>query len=397
MVAKTPAVPTPKSSQKRLAYGGVSPKQKVPAIHGQEVVSAPKTPPTTAGAFPGVVYNGGPVISCPWVYSTFWGGLWLSDPVQLTIAGLLSQFHKDLINSNFMNVLSQYGVGSGTGSGIFVQASFVTNVATVLTDANIQSIIQSGINAGVYPEPAPNSQTCLMVYLDETIGINDPNLGLVLCEPQADTAFGYHNYFITTAGHSFQYAMIPALTDTCLTESCPGNDAGCSLHLTEAQLNRRTQVASHEFAEMTTDPQLNAWYDPANGEIGDICNGETDFIVVGSNSWAVQPEYSKYDDMNSNGAIYCLSQTANAEPRLSPGPASRTAAAARLRQMASYDSLLPLPTIHFDATAKTVSMDNQSVQDYTTKLFTPLSPEHLMTDFPGFLRRVADSLSTKKP
>jgi len=41
---------------------------------------------------------------------------------------------------------------------------------------------------------------------------------------------------------------------------------------------------------------LNAWYDPNNGECGDICNGKTDYIVVGSNTWAVQPHYSKYDD-----------------------------------------------------------------------------------------------------
>jgi hypothetical protein len=396
MVAPTPAAPAPKPVQKRLAYGGVSPKQKAPAIRGQEVISTPKAPPIAAGVFPGFVYNGGPVISCPWTYTSFWGSLWLSDPAHLVNAGLLSQFHKDLINSNFMNVLSQYGVGFGTGSGIFVQASFVTNVPATLTDAGIQSIIQSCIDAGVLPEPAPNSQTCLIIYLDETIGINDPNLGLVLCEPTGDTAFGYHNFFMTTAGHSFQYAMIPALTDSCLTESCPGDDAGCSLHLYESQLDRQTQVASHEFAEMTTDPQLNAWYDPFNGECGDICNGETDYIVVGSNSWAVQPQYSKYDDETTNGAIYCVSQTANSEPRLSPGPASRTAAAARLRQMATYDSLLPLPTVHFDAKAKVASMDNQSVQDYVKKLFAPLSPDHLMKDFPGFLHMAANSLAAVK-
>jgi hypothetical protein len=397
LVAPTPSSTTPNLPQKRVAYGGVSPKLRAPALRGQQVVSVPKSGGGTPGVFSNTfTYNGGPVISCPWVYTTFWGPDWLSDPAHLQTAGLLSQFHKDLVNSNFMNVLSQYGVGSGTGSGIFVQASFVSNVATSLTDAAIQGIIQAGINAGVYPEPSANSQTCLIIYLDETIGVNDPTQGLVLCEPSGDTAFGYHNYFMTTAGHSFQYATIPALADACLTESCPGDDAGCSLHLYETQLDRRTQVASHEFAEMTTDPQLNAWYDPNNGECGDICNGETDYIVVGSNTWAVQPQYSKYDDETTSGAIYCLSQTPNAEPRLSGGPASRTAAAARMRQMASYDDLLPLPILHFDAKANAVTMDNQSAQDYVNKLFAPLSPTHLMTDFPGFLRRAADTLAAVK-
>src|SRR5579864_652258 len=195
MVAPTPAAPAPMPGQKRLTFGGVSPKQHGPAIKGQQVVSVPKsgsgTPP---GAFPGFVYNGGPVITCPWVYTTFWGQNWLSDPAHLVNAGLLSQFHQDLVNSDFMNVLSQYGVGFGAGSGIYIQASFVSNAPTTLTDAGIQSLIQSGIDAGVYPEPSSNSQTCLMVYLDETIGIDDPSLGLVLCEPTGDTAFGYHNY-----------------------------------------------------------------------------------------------------------------------------------------------------------------------------------------------------------
>ena len=40
-----------------------------------------------------------------------------------------------------------------------------------------------------------------------------------MCEPAGDNAFGYH-FFTTTAGHEFYYAVIPALTDTCLKESC---------------------------------------------------------------------------------------------------------------------------------------------------------------------------------
>jgi len=398
MVAPTPT-PAPKPVQKRLAYGGVSPKQKAPAIKGQEVISAPKAPPTTAGVFSSTfVYNGGPVISCPFVYTSFWGPNWLNDPAHLTNAGRLSQFHKDLVASNFMNVLSQYGVGYGAGSGLFLQASFCTNVGTTLTDAGIQGIIQSGIDAGVFPEPGSSSQTCLMIYMDETIGIQDPGAGLVLCEATGDTAFGYHNFFITTAGHSFQYAVIPALNDTCLTESCPGNDAGCSLHLSEAQFDRLTQVASHEFAEMTTDPQLNAWYDPNNGECGDICNGETEYIVVGSNSWAVQPEYSKYDDETTNGAIYCLAESPTAEPRLSPGPASRasSAVAGRMREMSSYSSMLPLPSVEFDARAKVASFNGNSTADYVRRLFFPLTPSTVITDLPGFLHKFADSVAAAK-
>lgn len=78
-------------------------------------------------------------------------------------------------------------------------------------------------------------------------------------------------------------------------------------------------MASHEFAEMATDPQLNAWVDPKKGENGDICNGESDVLTVGGNSWTVRKTYSKYDDINSNGTFYCLAQAPSPKPRLAPG------------------------------------------------------------------------------
>lgn len=311
----------------RKTRGGVSPRPRAPAIRGVEApVRRRGAAPPTAGAFPGFVYNGGPVIPSPQVYSSFWGPLWSQDQAHRTRAERLNRFHADLLQSGFMNVLSQYGVGSGAGAaGAFVRATFVSSVRGPLTDASIRSIIQSSITAGTLPEPTNPSNIALIIYLDETLGVDDPVDELVLCEPANDTAFGYHDFFMTTAGHPLYYAVIPALNDTCLTESCPGNDAGCSLHLSETQEERLTQVASHEFAEMTTDPQLNAWVDPAKGENGDICNGESDAITVGANTWTVQRIYSKYDDLNSNGTVYCLSQAPAPEPRLSPGPTGPTA------------------------------------------------------------------------
>ena len=332
------------------------------------------------------------------VYASFWGPNWTTDPAHLQAAGRLSQFLKDLIDSNFMNILSQYGVGFGRGSGAFIQSSFVSNVAAILTDDAIHGIIQTGISLGLWPD-MQNTQACVMVFLDETIGIDDQSLGLVLCEPSGDTAFGYHNYFTTTQGNPFYYAMIPYLSDGCLTESCgAGNDFGCSLHLYQPQLDRQTQVASHEFAEMTTDPELNAWYDQNNGEIGDICNGETDYIIVGPNTWAVQPIYDKYQDANTNGVIYCTAQVDSAEPAVSGGPLSRTsaAAAARMRDMASWDRYLPLPAMHMDAKAKTATLDNQSVQDFVRKAFYPMTPGRFVSDFPGLLHKLADGIAAAK-
>ncbi len=296
----------------RAHRGGVSPRLHAPAIRGARAKR--KKAKKAKGKYPNFAYHGGPVIAAPEVRTSFWGALW-SDAVHQARAVRLSQFNSDLLASGFMNVLSQYGVEAGHFAG----QSFIANVPNTLTDPLIRSTIQSAIDGGVLPEPGEPSNMSLIIYLDENIGINDPSDQLVLCEPANDNAFGYHDFFTTTAGHKFYYAVIPALTDACLTESC-GQDTGCSLHLAQTQEQRQTQVASHEFAEMTTDPELNAWLDPKAGENGDICNGESATITVGANTWTVQRTYSKTDDVASGGQSYCVATAPAPIPPLKPGP-----------------------------------------------------------------------------
>lgn len=307
--------------------------RKKPPVTGAVLGVVPARKPYRAApqagqpAFPGFIYNRGPVITSPVLYTSFWGALW-SDSAHQAAAQHLNQFAQDLLNSNFMNVLSQYGVGSGKGSGRFGQASFLGNVPNRLADSDIHRIIQSSIKAGVIPEPPRNNASeVLIIFLDENTEINDPSLGVVMCEPSGDTAFGYHNSFTTAAGNPFYYGVIPALDDACIQNSCPAG-SGCTLSLSQTQEQRRTQVTSHEFAEMVTDPNPpTGWYDqsdPNSGECGDICNGESDTIsgATSSNVWTVQRIYSKYDDVRSKGSNPCLSQAQDPEPLLSgaPGP-----------------------------------------------------------------------------
>ena len=299
-----------KDKPKAVSYGGVSPRPRKGALRGATPTAGPSGP----GRFPGFTYHGGPVISAPEVHSTFWGSLWSHADHQAR-ATRLNQFLTDLATSTFMNVLSQYGVGLGQ----FVGSTFVANVPDVLHDTDIHGIIQSKIDDGTFPEPGDPSNLALIIYLDENMGVEDPDI--TMCEPTSDNAFGYHNFFITSAGNPFYYAVIPSVDDTCVHNTCP-DDASCSLHRAQTQEQRQTQVTSHEFAEMTTDPQLNAWFDPDpnNGENGDICNGESATITVGANAWTVQRTYSKADDMATNGESFCLSEAPNPLEPLHPGP-----------------------------------------------------------------------------
>lgn len=69
--------------------GGVSAFQ-APDVH----VRTPGAPVSAAHA--DFVYNGGPVVTCPMIYVTFWGSHW-SDAAHQAQAARLEQFLKTLL------------------------------------------------------------------------------------------------------------------------------------------------------------------------------------------------------------------------------------------------------------------------------------------------------------
>jgi hypothetical protein len=215
----------------------------------------------------------------------------------------LDLFIGDLLRNGFMNVLSQYGVGTGR----FVGRGLTPAVAGVLTDCDVRALIQHQIDSGALPEPTTPSNVALLIYLDERTNIQDTVV--TLCAPTSDCAFGYHSFFITAAGNPFHYAVIPAITDICVRHACPIDEDG-SLRLSQTQEQRQTQVTSHELAEMVSNPQLSAWFDPhpGHGENGDICNGVSAQIVSGDNVWTIQCIYSKQDDITTDGALCCVAE-----------------------------------------------------------------------------------------
>ena len=293
-------------------HGGVSPTR------GPGLGQGPVAGAVAAPAHPDFIYNGGAVIRNPQVFTTFWGPLW-SDAAHTLRSQRLNQFVQDLLNSQYMNVLSQYGVGVGAGSGGFVGASSLAAVPAQLDENSIAAAIQSLIDAGSIPEPpTAGNNIVLIVYLDETIAVNQP--GLRMCEPNSDDAFGFHFDFVTRAGNEFYYAVIPALQDACIQNTCGAG--GCSLSLNQTQEQRLTQVTSHEFAGMCTDPKFTAgWFGKQSDEDGDICNGMPGAITVGPNTWNVQLQYSKNDDENSGGTRVCVLGANAPMPKRADGPA----------------------------------------------------------------------------
>ena len=280
-------------------YGGVSSRRAWPASRHPDDDIDLLAANALAYSHANFTYQGGPVISNPKVFTSYWGPKWEENR---ELREDLDQFVKALLASEYMNILSQYGVGSGAGkAGMFVGNSMDSTVSGELTDANIHARIQHLIDTGKLPEPATSADVVALIFLDDGITINDTDLGVVICEPTSDTAFGYHYFFTTSAGGHFYYAIIPGLSDDCLRKSCLNNDENCSLKLEASVEQRLTQVASHEFAEMVTDPEINAWRDSGNGaEVSDICNGESATITVSGRPWTVQKMYSYYDEANSD-------------------------------------------------------------------------------------------------
>ena len=256
--------------------------------------------PAGADPHPGFSYHGGAVVLNPRAFAIYLGD-WTSTANQARVTRL-NQYLTDLVASPYMNILSQYGCGT---SGSFIGSAVVSNSNHNLHEKDIHQILQAAINSNTIPEPT-NHNNVYVVFLDDLTGVKDRGLKVVMCEPKSDNAFGYHNVFTTAANNPCNYAIIPGLSDLCLNETCKGSPS-CSLHTTQTQEQRQTQVASHEFSEMISNPNGDAWFDNSGGaENGDLCNGIPGTITVSGRTWTVQRMYSKADDTSSQGNNICI-------------------------------------------------------------------------------------------
>ena len=216
---------------------------------------SPRRPGKTPGA-PGAggtgrysdfVCHGGPIINTPQVHILFVGD-WSSTASQNRLTHL-TQFVRDLLSSRYMNILPQYGCGA---SGMVASTATVSTPSNNLSSADIHNIIQAAINNGQVREPTDQA-TCVLLYLDDATAVNDTDVGIEMCEATGNTSFGYHYHFVTRAGNTYPFGVVPGLTDACLRNSC-SSDFGCPLHLSTTQEQRQTQVTSHELADIHQSP-----------------------------------------------------------------------------------------------------------------------------------------------
>ncbi len=224
-----------------------------------------------APAKPLLVYNGGVILENVAVYTIFWGQNWSASAIYKTMAQNINYFFSVILKSPLMDQLSEYNtpdhtIGYGSLAGTNTISTLAPLSGTSITDTDIQNALSGWIKAGTV---APVSKNRLyFIY-------TDINVKVIMGGSASCTNFcGYHNNSSAT-----YYAVMPF-------PSCAACLGGLSA------IDALTGTSSHELCEAITDPVPGTgWYDPINGEIGDICAWKFKKIET----YTVQMEWSNKD------------------------------------------------------------------------------------------------------
>jgi hypothetical protein len=235
---------------------------------------------------PTVTYHGGAVLPNVEVQALYIGEQWAADPNLSSQASYLDGYLGTIVNSSFMDMLTNagYGVGRGSASGGQIERVFLPSTS-FLQDSTIRTWIQDNINAGVLQQPDAN--TLYVCFVEPNIAVQtdfgDSN-GFTQEEVKGCPSFaGYHTAFAGTnsAGQAsdIRYTVI-----TYGGGSTVGGRPNFSVPWL-SPIQQDTLVSSHEIAEAATDPDIGykavGWHDDANnGEVGDIVLGQTMYVAA---------------------------------------------------------------------------------------------------------------------
>ncbi len=251
---------------------------------------------------PTVTFGGGSVLPHVEVQALYIGSDWATDPNLRAQATQFDNFLQFLVDSPYMDMLSNHGYNVGRGTFTFGQIDPLdittlplVNGARQVTDAMIHAEVDRLIGNGTL---APQDMNRVyVVFVEPGVTVIDTVFG-----GSSTTSFsGYHHSFVSSdqfgnvlESSRLNYAVIPY-------HGSVGNQWNSSL----TPFQSMTQITSHELAEGITDPAglKPGWVDQdfANahpkqgGEICDIVEGLPDRTVY-LNGWAVE----KVADQNDN-------------------------------------------------------------------------------------------------
>jgi hypothetical protein len=204
--------------------------------------------PTGNATASNLAYHGGPVLTAgTFVRPIFWGQNWNNSTfVGDKISGLQS-FYVGLGGSNYAPTNSEYTQSNGVhvSTAVTLGATIIDlstaaksgqRTSTIL--AEVCKMVPNPVAGGYYP-----------VYVDA---------------PRGSAGYCAWHSSGTCNGVLVQFAFFFNLD----------GDSGCDPGATGGHsqgLSALANVTGHEWSEMVTDPQLNAWYDSSGSENADKC------------------------------------------------------------------------------------------------------------------------------
>ena len=209
-----------------------------------------------------VTFHGGQLLPHVEAQAVYFGSDWGSTTLHTQTAAL-DQYLGYLVQSPYMDMLTQagYGVGRGTAT-TGKELDLSISKTTGITDSQIRADLQSAISSGQLGTPDANR--LYVVYVE-------PGVAIKLGTDSSTTSFlGYHGAF---AGRNAAGAATDIRYAVMAYPGAPNPSSGSQGFSTS--FDQLTSVTSHELAEAVTDPDVNykaiGWYDDQrNGEIGDL-------------------------------------------------------------------------------------------------------------------------------
>src|SRR5579863_1196353 len=200
-----------------------------------------------------VTYHGGALLPSVEAQAVYLGSDWKTSTALQSQAAATDTFLSTLVQSPYMDMLTNAGYNVGRGSAIAGAVdNVVLNKTTGITDAQIQGEIQSMILSGQVQAPDKNA-----VYVVNV----EPGVVVHTASGASNTSFlAYHSAFGGTnaagAAVDIHYVVVPAPGSPNFTSASQGFSS---------DFNQITSVTSHELAETATDPDVDykllGWYD----------------------------------------------------------------------------------------------------------------------------------------
>ncbi len=217
-------------------------------------------PDVTSAPEPLLTYQDGPMLQDVAIHAVYWG----SNVTPPAGADIPTYFTKISASAPFFQMLAEYNVttpapltiGSGTFAGTYVDVDAPLPANNIITDEMVHAEVSRLLDQG---KLTATDNSLFFFFFPAGYSV-DQGGGTLSCQ----VFCGYHGSFTRNASNVY-YAIIPDFSTDCAT--------GCG----STALDGLYETVSHELVESVTDSDVAqndlAWYDDANGEIGDICGG----------------------------------------------------------------------------------------------------------------------------